>query len=296
MNYSRTIPVVPVHEASYDIAYPHLYATLFKKEQFEMMRYSWRPENAGLDASKTLPEGNSPTLLHSHQLFPNGNQPEIQRDAVRKLETSCRKLEEWIEECKIAPASAILTMPHGVLTKEKPIVTGPSHELINRIEKLGTLLRNLLDSIPLVMASSISSYNFAMDPKRLEENGLLSALGHSLEIAFKTWKLGTVEVPIRERGPGLEALEGICKRAVRDMSPGDHAVFQDAWIERLIKAALDSGAKIPQKKQKAVEEAPPAAPAAPKKTCIETGSPTTDMPSNTSVFPAHSVTVTAGRN
>ncbi|KAJ7801948.1 hypothetical protein B0H14DRAFT_2614884 [Mycena olivaceomarginata] len=101
-----------------------------------------------------------------------------------------------------------------------------------------------------------------MDPERLEENGLLSALGHSLEIAFKTWKLGTVEVPFRERGPGLEALEGICKRAVRDMSPGDRAVFQDAWIERLIKAALDSGAKIPQKKRKAVEEAPPPAAAA----------------------------------
>jgi hypothetical protein len=113
-------------------------------------------------------------------------------------------------------------------------------------------------------------------------------------------------VPFREHCPGLEALEGICKRAVRDMSPADCAVFQDAWIERLIKAALDSGAKIPQKKWKAVEEAPPAAagltpdissqPALPKKTRIETGSPTTDMLSSTSVFPAHSVTVAAGRN
>ncbi|KAJ7885055.1 hypothetical protein B0H14DRAFT_2564022 [Mycena olivaceomarginata] len=173
---------------------------------------------------------NSPMLSHSHQLFPNGNQPEIQRDVcshLYHLDDAARCFDKGKATCNWAFTKI------GHFASKSPGF--------------------------YVMASGILSYNFAMDPERLEENDLLSALGHSLEIAFKTWKLGTAEVPFRERGPGLEALEGICKRAVRDMSPGDYAVFQDAWIERLIKAALDSGAKIPQKKRKAVEEAPPVA-------------------------------------
>ncbi|KAF8131310.1 hypothetical protein K438DRAFT_1788336 [Mycena galopus ATCC 62051] len=151
-------------------------------------------------------------------------------------------------------------MARGVSTKEKPLPTGPPRELINVIEKLRTLLRNLPEPIPLVTACGTSSYDFTLNSERLTEGRIFSALGHALEVAFRTWQNGgNVEVPFHERGAALEALEGIFKRAVRGMTPGEQSAFQHAWIERLIKAAQDSGAQMPQKKRKAPETSDPPA-------------------------------------
>ncbi|KAJ6535204.1 hypothetical protein DFH09DRAFT_890084, partial [Mycena vulgaris] len=121
---------------------------------------------------------------------------------------------------------------------------------VSRIEHLHELLASLPASLPLDPTHSL--YRFELDPERLKDGGHFAAVGHALEISFQTHLLKVQDRPILfvERGARLDALVKMLKIGVKRMSPGERSTFQAAWLERLITAALDSGAKIPSKKRK----------------------------------------------
>ncbi|KAG6855548.1 hypothetical protein H0H87_001298 [Tephrocybe sp. NHM501043] len=107
--------------------------------------------------------------------------------------------------------------------------TGPPRHLIERIEHLQKLLKNLPDTIPLHTLASPSAYHFGLDNEKVEERGTLGALSHCLKINFKTWKGKDVEIKFKERGPSISvALINFMKHAVKEMSPTDWTVFDTA--------------------------------------------------------------------
>jgi hypothetical protein len=132
----------------------------------------------------------------------------------------------------------------------KPI-TGPPQALISRIEHLGDLLRNLPSSLPEKPSHSL--YNFWTDPEILKDGGHFSAVTHALGVSFETHLLSLQgrTLVFTERGERLDTVVKFLKTGVKHMSPGERTTFQGAWLERLITAAVDSGAKIPSKKRKA---------------------------------------------
>ncbi|KAJ6494140.1 hypothetical protein DFH09DRAFT_1337807 [Mycena vulgaris] len=134
-------------------------------------------------------------------------------------------------------------------------VTGPPQALVSRIEHLGDLLRNLPSSLPEKPSHSL--YNFWIDPEILKDGGHFSAVTHALEVSFETHLLHLQgrTIIFTERGKRLNALVKFLKTGVKYMSPGERTTFQGAWLERLITAAVDSGAKIPSRKRKAAAEA-----------------------------------------
>ncbi|KAK7036322.1 hypothetical protein R3P38DRAFT_2517849, partial [Favolaschia claudopus] len=136
-----------------------------------------------------------------------------------------------------------------VNTKVKA-VTGPPQALVSRIEHLHTLLRNLPASIPENPPHSL--YKFALDPERVKDTGYFSAVGHALEISFETHLLAIQGRPLLfvERGERLELLIKMLKSVIKKMTPSDRTCLQEAWIERLITGATNSGAQIPSKKRK----------------------------------------------
>ncbi|KAJ6554851.1 hypothetical protein B0H19DRAFT_1294878, partial [Mycena capillaripes] len=135
-------------------------------------------------------------------------------------------------------------------------VTGPPQALVSRIEHFQDLLRHLpatLDENP-----THSLYRFSIDPEILKQGGHFSAVGHALEVSFETDRLRLQGRPMLfiERGRRLDDLVKMLKIGVKYMSPGERTTFQEAWLERLIAAAVDSGAKIPSKKRKAAAQSP----------------------------------------
>ncbi|KAJ7173830.1 hypothetical protein C8R46DRAFT_1215743 [Mycena filopes] len=147
----------------------------------------------------------------------------------------------------------------------KPVI-GPPQALVSRIDHLQTLLQHLPAALPDNPAHSL--YSFAADPELLKEGGYFAAVGHALEISFGTNLLAVQgrTLVFTERGHRHDVLIKLLKLAVKHMSPSERTSFQEAWIDRLIQAALDSGAKIPAKKRKAptgdtgnIEPTPPPA-------------------------------------
>ncbi|KAJ7702083.1 hypothetical protein B0H14DRAFT_3649089 [Mycena olivaceomarginata] len=130
-------------------------------------------------------------------------------------------------------------------------VTGPPQALISRIEHLADLLHNLPSSLPEKPSHSL--YNFWTDLEILKDGGHFSAVSHALEVSFETHLLGLQgrTLVFTERGERLDTLVKFLKTGVKHMSPGERTTFQGAWLERLITAAVDSGAKIRSKKRKA---------------------------------------------
>lgn len=123
------------------------------------------------------------------------------------------------------------------------LVTGPSRDLISRIERLQDLLKNLPESLPNNPPDS--SYRFYLDTERLELGGFFGAAGHALEISFRTFALRDQPLRFLQRGSSLDDLPKLLKIAVKNMNDGERENFRTSWIERLITAAIDSGAKIP---------------------------------------------------
>ncbi|KAJ3514067.1 hypothetical protein NLJ89_g2589 [Agrocybe chaxingu] len=139
------------------------------------------------------------------------------------------------------------------MTQKKTTTTqiGPSQALVSRINHLRELLKCLPSTLPLNPATS--SYDFGLDPEKLEDRGPLGAVSHSLEVAFRTFDHRNQEIHFTERGDRLEALVSMLKLAVKSMSNSDRQVFQEAWLEQLITAAERDGAKIPAKSHKRKE-------------------------------------------
>lgn len=131
------------------------------------------------------------------------------------------------------------------------IPKGPPQELISRITHLHNLLCNLPKTLPENPPHSL--YQFHLDKDRLKQGGYFAAAGHALELSFETHLLHIQGRPIRfsERGERHDELQKFLKKAVKEMTPGERDSFKEAWIERLITAAIDSGAKIPRKRKTA---------------------------------------------
>jgi hypothetical protein len=124
--------------------------------------------------------------------------------------------------------------------------TGPSQALIARIEHLDSLLKHLPQSLPI--DPSVSKYHLNLDEDILADGGPLAAASRCLELCFETWQMartGDGNIHFRERGSRLKALIVFMKTTVKKMTEADRAVFKDAWLERLIRAAVANGAKIP---------------------------------------------------
>ncbi|KAK6980814.1 hypothetical protein R3P38DRAFT_2808824 [Favolaschia claudopus] len=143
-------------------------------------------------------------------------------------------------------------MPPKTHKEDKP-VKGQPRELVARIEHLRSLLRNLPQSLPENPPDS--PYRFYLDPEKVDDIGYLGELGHALEVSFQTHLLHGEPILFRQRESNLEALPALLKTAVKNLSEKDRGTVKDAWIERLITAAVASGAKIPSpaQKRKAVE-------------------------------------------
>ncbi|KAG1802170.1 uncharacterized protein HD556DRAFT_1304341 [Suillus plorans] len=120
---------------------------------------------------------------------------------------------------------------------------GPSSVLISRIEHLGRLLKNLPQSLPLDPPNS--SYDFGLDTEMVEEEGVWFAFNRNLEVCFETHKLGrSGTITFRERGRRYEALVGMFKETVKKLAKdSEHDFLREVWLERLINAAQQQGAK-----------------------------------------------------
>ncbi|EGN99465.1 hypothetical protein SERLA73DRAFT_73991 [Serpula lacrymans var. lacrymans S7.3] len=110
---------------------------------------------------------------------------------------------------------------------------------ISRIKYLSKLFKSLPDDLPLNPASS--RYRFGLDGEELEENGHWYALNHNLEICFQTHNLRGEPLKITERGKSLDTLLKMLQGGMRE-APGDAELIMN-WVERLIAAAMVSGAK-----------------------------------------------------
>lgn len=127
------------------------------------------------------------------------------------------------------------------------ILLTPSMELksntsdnISRIKHLSQLFKSLPNNLPLNPANS--RYKFGLDSEELEEYGHWYALNHNLEICFQTHKLRGEPLKFTERGKSFDALLKVLQNGMRE-APGDAELIMN-WVERLIAAAMVSGATI----------------------------------------------------
>jgi hypothetical protein len=74
------------------------------------------------------------------------------------------------------------------------------------------------------------------------------AFNRRLEVAFQTHKLHGAKFVFKERGKRLDTLEAFLKQNIKKNSLPNARGHQERWVERLITAASDSGAKIPPKR------------------------------------------------
>jgi hypothetical protein len=123
------------------------------------------------------------------------------------------------------------------VTKAKQ-VTGPLQALVSRIEHLRDLLCNLPSSLQSNPLHSL--YNFSIDPDVLKDGGYFSAFEtHLLHVQGRT-------IIFMEHGVQLEALVKFIKTGVKHMLPGNRTVFEEAWLEPLITAAVENPAQKTQ--------------------------------------------------
>ena len=121
---------------------------------------------------------------------------------------------------------------------------GPSSVFISRIDHLALLLKHLPDSLPLNPTDSL--YRFGLDPDDEREEGSNYAFNRNLEICFSTHQLQGNGLKLTEHGECYSTLIAMLKRVAKDL-PDQRDFLREHWLERLIKAAQDAGAKIPDK-------------------------------------------------
>lgn len=111
---------------------------------------------------------------------------------------------------------------------------------ISRLKHLGKLLKGLPNDLPLDPADS--RYKFGLDGEDLEEYGHWYALNRNLEVCFQTHALRGESLKITERGKSLDVLLNFLQGGMREV-PGEAELVMN-WVEKLIAAAVASGAKI----------------------------------------------------
>ncbi|KAJ6629885.1 hypothetical protein B0H10DRAFT_1939511 [Mycena sp. CBHHK59/15] len=133
----------------------------------------------------------------------------------------------------------------------KPSAPGPSvllgipREINTCINHLATLLKHLPISIPLDPPDSKSTYHFGLDPEDVKQEGMIYTFNRNLEVSFQTHKLYDGTLIFKEHVKRLVALEKLIKRVVKETMLPDACSHQVRWIDRLITATVDSGAKMP---------------------------------------------------
>jgi hypothetical protein len=88
-----------------------------------------------------------------------------------------------------------------------------------------------------------------LDADDVKEEGTMYAFNRALEIVFQTHKLRGDTLVFAERGKRVLGLEKFIKKIVKDITLPEARSHQVRWIERLITAARDSGAKLPPPKR-----------------------------------------------
>ncbi|KAJ7201950.1 hypothetical protein C8J57DRAFT_1543582 [Mycena rebaudengoi] len=137
-----------------------------------------------------------------------------------------------------------------------PEFTGPKlpqgipKELDTRLNHLSKLLQFLPTSLQLDPAEEDSAYCFYLDPDDVAEESKLYAFNRRLEIAFQTHKLCGAKLVFQERGKRLLQLVAFLRSILKECTLPEARNVQHRWIERLITAAEDSGAKIIHKTKK----------------------------------------------
>lgn len=104
------------------------------------------------------------------------------------------------------------------------------------------------DTIPTDLPAHKSTYNFDLSSDDIEEQGIFGAVSRCLEVCLGQHRDGNIH--FKERGQSLERMIRMMKSAVKQMNEMDRQAFEDAWLNRLIQAAKDAGARIPKMKQK----------------------------------------------
>jgi hypothetical protein len=125
---------------------------------------------------------------------------------------------------------------------------GIPQDLDTRAKHLFKLLKHLPTSILLDPPDENSTYHFYLDPEDVAEEGSMFAFNRRLEVAFQTHKLRGSPLVFKERGKRIQALEIFFKQNIKGNTLPDARGHQERWIERLIDAAVQSGAKIPAKR------------------------------------------------
>ncbi|KAG6834226.1 hypothetical protein H0H93_011056, partial [Arthromyces matolae] len=128
----------------------------------------------------------------------------------------------------------------------EPKAPGIPTALLARINHLQLLLKHLPESLPLDVPDSASMYQFYLDDNDIKEEGLWYAINRRLEICFERFRCKPIE--LKERGQRLTGLIQIIKRVAKE-APQSRQLLQDIWIEKLIVAAKESGAKVPTKRK-----------------------------------------------
>ncbi|PPR06271.1 hypothetical protein CVT24_000890 [Panaeolus cyanescens] len=138
--------------------------------------------------------------------------------------------------------------PNTVSTSQNPAVQPfPSH-LDKDLKHLDKLLENLPQTLPFV--ETTSQYVFDLDPLAIEDEGLGYAVNRCLEVAFSTYKSTAGAVALTERGPHWKHLVAFLRSNAKKMlTPADREFYIDRWVTRLIDAAKEAGAKIPNKRR-----------------------------------------------
>ncbi|KAG6824721.1 hypothetical protein H0H92_006024 [Tricholoma furcatifolium] len=137
--------------------------------------------------------------------------------------------------------------------------------LASHITHLQLLLKNLPLELPLNPPGDESSYHFYLDHEDVENEGIYYAFNRRLEICFGTYLLMGKQITFKERGERLHNdLIKLFRKAVKELpSVQEHNMVEAVWLERLIKAAKDAGARIPSKKRKVISSDDEATHAAP---------------------------------
>lgn len=125
-----------------------------------------------------------------------------------------------------------------------PQLPGTPQNLISWITHLQNLCHSLPETLPL--NPPVSTHNFGLDDEKMAEYRALDAFSANMEICFETFWARDKDILFAEHGQWLETLILTIKTAVKKMSDLDWTVFHKAWLERLIKAATLSGARLPK--------------------------------------------------
>ncbi|KAK6971316.1 hypothetical protein R3P38DRAFT_2813969 [Favolaschia claudopus] len=184
----------------------------------------------------------------------------------------------------------------GVYGSNRREIIGPGvpvgipRELSTKMNHLGSLMKHLPQSLPLNPSATDSKYHFHLDPDDVKEEGEVYAFNRTLEVCFETHKLGGAKLLFTERGDRLVALEKFFKAFIKSESLPEARGHQNRWIDRLIQAAKDSGAKIPKKRQLQVDSSDEEADAAehPKPKKVQKRIATVDLTGDDSDSPTPS--------